>query len=164
MVSINKLNESSEEEFVEILKDIFEHSPWIPKKALQYSPFSSVNDLHEKMVQIVIDSPYEEKLALIQAHPNLGTRIEMSKSSVEEQKGAGLSQLTVDEYRNFTEINTQYMKKFGFPFIMAVKGRTKQEIYSTMKNRINNDKQTEFEKALSEIFNIAFFRLKDLLN
>lgn len=164
MVTINKLNQSKESDFVEILKDIFEHSPWIPKKALRYSPFSSLEDLHDKMVQIVIDAPYEEKLALIKAHPNLGTRIEMSSSSVKEQIGAGLNQLSPEEYESFSIINKQYMEKFSFPFIMAVKGQTKGEIYSAMKLRVNNEQAVEFEKALSEVYKIALFRLRELIN
>jgi OHCU decarboxylase len=164
MITINQLNEAKQGEFTDQLKDIFEHSPWIPEKAWADKPFSSMEDLHEKMTQVIKRSTYEEKLKLIQAHPNLGTRIEMSESSVQEQTGAGLNQLSPDEYENFLQLNQQYMDKFSFPFIMAVKGQTKEEIYKAMEQRVNHESATEFETALSEIYKIALFRLKDLIN
>lgn len=163
MTLIKKLNESSHLDFRNTLKDIYEHSPWIPEKAWQYRPFCSLQDLQEKMVQVVKDSTYEQKLALIQEHPNLGTRLEMSSASVKEQKGAGLNQLSEEEYELFSDLNNQYMKKFGFPFIMAVKGRTKDEIYIALKNRVANEEFIEFETALLEIYKIAFFRLEELM-
>ncbi len=163
MVTLDRLNEASHLEFVEILKDIFEHSPWIPEKAWVYRPFSSLEDLHKKMVLIVNEATYEEKLALIQAHPNLGARLEMSRSSVQEQAGAGLNQLTPEEFEQFSSLNKRYMKKFGFPFILAVKGQTKSDIYYAMQLRENHSVTEEFEIALKQIDKIAFFRLQDLL-
>lgn len=163
VVTIKTLNEVSQSEFVHILKDIFEHSPWIPEKSWKYKPFSSLEDLHKKMVQVVEDAQYEEKLLLLQAHPNLGARIEMSSSSVDEQAGAGLNQLTLKEYEEFSDLNTQYMEKFHFPFIMAVKNRTKEEIYAAMQARAANSLSVEFETAFLEIYKISLFRLKDLI-
>lgn len=163
MVTINQLNKVSQLQFVQILKDIFEHSPWIPERTWSYRPFSALEDLHEKMVIIVKESTDVEKLDLIQAHPNLGARLEMSTSSVKEQANAGLSQLSPKEYEDFSLLNKQYMDKFGFPFIMAVKGQTKGEIYSSMERRVKHPLKDEFETALSEIEKIALFRLKELL-
>ncbi|HZH62761.1 MAG TPA: urate oxidase [Metabacillus sp.] len=163
MVTLSELNEVSHREFVEFLGDIFEHSPWVPEKAWAYRPFASLTDLHEKMVLIVKEAAYEEKLALIQAHPNLGTRLEMSGASVQEQAGVGLNQLTTEEFVQFSALNKQYMDKFGFPFIMAVKGQTKTIIYESMHQRINHSELEEFETALKEIEKIAYFRLKELI-
>ncbi len=163
LVALKELNDVNRREFIEVLKDIFEHSPWVPEKAWTYRPFASLNDLHEKMVFVVEEATYEEKLALIQAHPNLGTRLEMSKTSVEEQAGAGLNQLTAEEFVQFSSLNKQYMEKFGFPFIMAVKGRTKIAIYKSMQRRINHHEKEEFETALKEIEKIAYFRLEQLI-
>lgn len=161
MVTIEHLNDSSFSEFVEILQDIFEHSPWVAKRGGEFRPFFSLETLHERMVQVVKDASMEEKLSLINSHPHLGTRIEMSSSSLQEQKGAGLNQLSSEEYENFLSLNNEYVDKFGFPFIMAVRGKTKQDIYSAMKERVQNSKDQEFEEALSEIYKIALFRLKE---
>lgn len=162
MLKIDYLNECEPSKFVEILQDIFEHSAWIAKRAAEFRPFSSLHALHERMVQIVKDASVEEQLALIKAHPNLGTRIQMSQSSVQEQASAGLQNLTADEYESFLTLNTKYMNQFGFPFIMAVRGKTKQEIYAAMTERVTNSQQSEFECALSEIYKIALFRLQDI--
>lgn len=163
MVTLDELDKVSHDKFVELLKDIFEHSPWVPDKAWTYRPFNSLTDLHEKMVLIVKEATYEEKLGLIQAHPNLGTRLEMSGASEQEQAGVGLNQLTTEEFVQFSALNKQYMDKFGFPFIMAVKGQSKTIIYESMQQRMNHSESEEFETALNEIEKIAYFRLKDLI-
>ncbi|MCM3159892.1 2-oxo-4-hydroxy-4-carboxy-5-ureidoimidazoline decarboxylase [Metabacillus litoralis] len=164
MVSIKQLNEVSHSDFIHLLKDIFEHSPWVPERTWNDRPFSSVGDLHGKMVGRLNEATDEEKLGLIKAHPNLGTRLVMSHSSVQEQANAGLSELTAEEYTHFSLLNRQYMEKFGFPFIMAVKGRTKDEIYSSMEKRISHGVKGEFETALTEIEKIALFRLCELIS
>ena len=163
LVTLSELNETVHSKFVEMLKDIFEYSPWVPEKAWTYRPFASLKDLHEKMVLIVKEATYEEKLALIQAHPNLGARLEMSDASVQEQAGIGLNQLTSEEYDQFSSLNKQYMEKFGFPFIMAVKGKSKTVIYESMQLRIKHTESDEFETALKEIEKIAYFRLQELI-
>ncbi|UGB32099.1 2-oxo-4-hydroxy-4-carboxy-5-ureidoimidazoline decarboxylase [Metabacillus sp. B2-18] len=163
MVSIKQLNNVSHSNFIDMLKDIFEHSPWIPERTWDCRPFSTVEDLHGKMIGRVNEASDEEKLRLIHAHPNLGTRLAMSNSSVQEQTNAGLSELTAEEYEHFSLLNKRYMEKFGFPFIMAVKGRTKDEIYSFMEKRISHGEKGEFETALLEIEKIALFRLRELI-
>jgi len=163
VVSIKQLSDVSYSEFIHILKDIFEHSPWVPERTWNYRPFSSIEDLHGKMAGRVNEASDEEKLRLIRAHPNLGTRLAMSNSSVQEQDNAGLSDLTAEEYENFSQVNKQYMEKFGFPFIMAVKGRTKGEIYEFMEKRIAHGVKDEYETALAEIEKIALFRLYEII-
>lgn len=163
LILISELNGMKHSKFIEMLKDIFEHSPWVAEKVWTYRPFASLTDLHEKMVFIVKDATYEEKLALIQAHPNLGARLEMSNASVQEQAGIGLNQLTSEEFNQFSSLNKQYMEKFGFPFIMAVKGQTKTVIYESMQRRSNHHEAEEFETALKEIEKIAYFRLEELI-
>ncbi|MDQ0245489.1 OHCU decarboxylase [Bacillus fengqiuensis] len=161
MVAINDLNKMSLSEFTRLLGGIFEHSPWVAEAAGKFRPFPSLPALHERMVQIVEEASLEDQLTLIRLHPNLGTRLEVSPSSREEQKNVGLNQLSPEEYENFSILNEQYMRKFDFPFIMAVKGRTKDELYSAMKLRVNNEQSVEFETALSEIYKIALFRLNE---
>jgi 2-oxo-4-hydroxy-4-carboxy-5-ureidoimidazoline decarboxylase len=116
------------------------------------------------MVKIVQTSTYEQKLALINAHPNLGERAAMTLESTQEQKGAGLQNLSPEEYKEIIFLNQQYMKKFGFPFILAVRGKTKQQIFEAMKERIHHSKEHEFNTALSEIYQIALLRLEELIS
>ncbi|MGE7761289.1 factor-independent urate hydroxylase [Peribacillus sp. NPDC097895] len=161
MITLTTLNAQSEKNFTKFLGDIFEHSAWIAEKAAPYRPFSSIIILHQCMVDIVSHSSKEEKLTLIRTHPSLGDKVEMSEDSIKEQQGAGLKDLTADEYENFVSLNRQYMNKFGFPFILAVRGKDKNDIYQSMKTRIHHTETAEFENALSEIYQIALFRLKD---
>ena len=164
LLTIDQLNDTDHVQFIEILGGIFEHSPWIPEKALGSKPFSSLNHLYKEMVNVVEAASKEQKLELIQAHPNLGDRIQMSEDSINEQKGAGLNDLTAEEYSKFISMNQQYMEKFGFPFILAVRGKNKHEIYKDMKERIHNEKEFEFETALKEIHKIALLRLEEKID
>ncbi|WP_078412119.1 2-oxo-4-hydroxy-4-carboxy-5-ureidoimidazoline decarboxylase [Priestia abyssalis] len=161
MVTVNTLNEISLSEFVETLKDIFEHSPWVIQRAGEFRPFVSREALYEKMVAVVQAASEEEKLNLIQAHPHLGTRKPMTSFSVSEQKGAGLNQLSEAEYELLLEMNKEYVQRFGFPFILAVRGKNKDEILQAMNERLKNSKEQEFNQALSEIYQIVRFRIED---
>lgn len=161
MLTIEQLNKTTEHEFMEFLGGIFEHSPWVAEQALNAKPFSSLEHLYEKMVSVVEQSIEEQKLILIKEHPNLGERIEMSPDSVNEQAGAGLKNLTPEEYDRFSTLNQQYMDKFGFPFILAVKGKNKHQIYEAMEQRAQNQREIEFETAMKEIYKIALLRLEE---
>lgn len=161
MVTIEKINHLSKTEFIEMLGEIFENSPWIANKAAEHRPYASLASLHNQMVEIVKNAPRTEQLELIRAHPNLGERIEMSEESKEEQKGAGLKDLTLAEFESFQMLNKAYTEKFQFPFIFAVKGKTKNEIHQAMQGRVKQPKEQEFETALSEIYKIALFRLEE---
>src|SRR4051794_31113435 len=101
MYTIEKLNQSTQEKFAEMTNGIFEHSPWITELAKAAKPFSSLQHLHKEMVKIIENSSPEQKLALIKAHPNLGDRVAMTTDSIQEQKGAGLQNLTPEEYNQF---------------------------------------------------------------
>jgi 2-oxo-4-hydroxy-4-carboxy-5-ureidoimidazoline decarboxylase len=163
MVTIEQVNETAHEQFMALMDGIFEHSPWIAEKAEGLKPFSSLSSLHREMVNIVESSSLEQKLALIQAHPNLGERVVMTTDSISEQTGAGLRDLTPEEVEKFILMNQQYMDKFGFPFIMVVRGKNKHQIYKAMQVRINHTQNIEFENALKEIYQIAWLRLKERL-
>jgi len=159
MLTIKNLNEATHEQYMTLLEGIFEHSPWIAGKAEYAKPFSSLEQLHQEMVAVVKSSSLEQKLSLIKAHPNLGDRVAMTKDSVKEQEGAGLQDLTPEEYERFLSMNQRYMEKFNFPFILAVHGKNKHQIYEAMKTRIENTGEKEFESALLEIYKIAKLRL-----
>lgn len=161
MLSINQLNEVNQQTFVAILGDIFEHSSWIAEEAIQYRPFHSLIDLHQTMKMIVVKSTPEVKLTLIKAHPNLGDTVQMSDDSVSEQSNAGLKHLSPQEFQQFINLNQQYMTKYQFPFVTAVRGKNKDTIYQEMLARIHNDTKIEYNTALNEIYKIAMFRLED---
>ncbi|MFP3123830.1 2-oxo-4-hydroxy-4-carboxy-5-ureidoimidazoline decarboxylase [Ectobacillus funiculus] len=161
MITINVLNEIPSSEFVEQLKDIFEHSPWIVQRAGELRPFRSREDLYERMISVVKTASDEEKLDLIRAHPHLGTRKTMSSFSQSEQKNVGLNQLSETEYELLLDMNKEYVQRFGFPFILAVRGKNKDEIFQAMQNRLKHSKEQEFNQALSEIYQIVRFRIED---
>ena len=163
MWTIEQLNNIDTDQFTNHLGDVFEHSAWIARKAADAKPFSSKQDLHEYMVTIVREASVEQQVQLIKSHPNLGNRVKMSAASTGEQEQAGLQQLNEEEYIQFMETNEAYMKKFGFPFIMAVRGKSKDEIYLAMKERVNHDREEEFQTALQEIYKIAQFRLDEII-
>ncbi|MGG0250246.1 2-oxo-4-hydroxy-4-carboxy-5-ureidoimidazoline decarboxylase [Peribacillus frigoritolerans] len=136
--TLNALNEIPLSEFVEKLKDIFEHSPWVAQRAGEFRPFSSCESLYERMVNVVQTASEEEKLNLIQAHPHLGKT--MSSFSQSELKTAGLSQLSEAEYELLLDMNKEYVHRFDFPFILTVRGINKDEILQAMEDRLKNSK------------------------
>jgi 2-oxo-4-hydroxy-4-carboxy-5-ureidoimidazoline decarboxylase len=157
--SLADLNEMSQETFVTVLGDIFEDTPAIAQKAWNRKPFQSIDDLHQSMVDVVKSLTKEEQLALIKAHPDLGSKAKMAEASVQEQAGVGLDRLTPDEYNRIHSLNQAYKDKFGFPFIVAVKNHTQASIFDEFIRRLQNSPPIEQQQALSEIFAIAKFRL-----
>ena len=156
--------------FVERYGDVFEHTPAIAERAHR-AGLTTAHDtaagLHGAMVPVLDAMSREEKLALIRAHPDLAGRLAVAKQltadSTSEQAGAGLDRLSPDEFTRFTTLNDAYKARFDFPFIMAVKGATKDAILAAFERRIANQPDQEFETALAEIKKIALLRLTDRL-
>ena len=117
--------------------------------------------LHRAMVEEVAASGPEKQLALLRAHPDLGTRARLTAASTGEQTGAGLDRLTPDEFDRLHELNTAYREKFGFPFLYAVKGSTKHDILVALEDRLRATVDEEFAEALRQVSRIAWFRLRD---
>lgn len=163
MLKLNEINQMSKSEFVNKVGWVYENTPWIPEKAWEFRPFSTIVAFHEHMKRLVNQASRQQQLDLIRAHPDLGSRIKMSPISENEQSQVGLDQLSSDEYKRFVELNQIYLSKFGFPFILAVRGYNKNSIYLAMKNRLNTPYEIEFQTALSEIHKITYYRLKDLI-
>lgn len=161
--SLVQLNQMSQETFTEALGEIFERTPAIARCTWDDRPFASTADLHAKMVTVVNSMTGEEKLALIQAHPDLGSKAKMAVASVNEQAGAGLDRLSVAEFDRFQWLNQEYREKFGFPFIVAVKNHTKTSILEAFERRLDNSPETEMQQALTEIYQIARFRLESAI-
>jgi len=166
-MTIEEINNFSHGEFIARLGWIFEHSPWVAERTWAKRPFLSADHLHAAMMETVERGSRPEQLALLRAHPNLGARARvgvpaaapLSEASAAEQKGAGLDQLTIAEHEHLMRLNNGYAKKFGFPFIYAVKGAGKQEIVKALELRLAASADGEFQEALRQVYRIARFRL-----
>jgi 2-oxo-4-hydroxy-4-carboxy-5-ureidoimidazoline decarboxylase len=161
--SLEQLNRMSQEDFVEALGAVFEETPAIAHRVYHQRPFASLRELHQQMVAVVKQMSPAEQLALICAHPDLGSKTKMAEASVQEQAGIGLDRLTASEFERFQSLNA-YRAKFGFPFIIAVKNQTKDSILEAFDRRLNNTIEIEIAQSLAEIAQIAYFRLLDLLD
>lgn len=163
-LSLDMINQMDRRSFTEALGWIFEHSPWIAERAWVKRPFFRISCLHHVMKSVVNEAAMEEKLALLRAHPDLASRVQMANASIKEQSEAGLDQLTEEEYEDFLTLNKAYTEKFGFPFIMAVRGHNKGSIRESIRKRLQLSPETELLEALCQIYKIACFRLHDLVN
>ena len=163
-LSLAVLNDLGRAGFGEALAKIFEHSPRIPITAYEARPFHSVGELHAAMVNVVAQSGPDKQLALLRAHPMLAKRAELTEASRAEQGDMGLDRLDTAEAEAFDTLNAEYQERFGFPFIIAVRGqRDRAAILAALKSRLTNDAGTERAAALAEVAKIARFRLDDLV-
>lgn len=163
---IDTLNALDPDGFTALLGGIFEHSPWVARAAYRSRPFGSVVELHAAMLRAVADAGTERQLRLLQAHPVLapakGTTL--TAASASEQAGLGLDLLAADESVVMEELNHAYRTRFGFPFIIAVRGqRDRAAILVALQTRMHNTPEQERPTALAEVAKIARFRLNDLL-
>jgi 2-oxo-4-hydroxy-4-carboxy-5-ureidoimidazoline decarboxylase len=163
-MTIEEINSLSREQFVEAVGWVFEHSPWVAQRAWERRPFPDLERLHAAVTQEVERATSDEQLALLRAHPDLGARAKMSAASAGEQSGAGLDNLTPEEYQKLQERNTAYRGKFGFPFLYAVKGSTKYDILQALDRRLGATPTQEFCEALTQVYRIAGFRLRDTIS
>jgi 2-oxo-4-hydroxy-4-carboxy-5-ureidoimidazoline decarboxylase len=164
-VTIEYLNAMDQSSFTELLGGIFEHSPWVAHGAWASRPFDSAAHLLDAMMRVVqLEAPDDKVSALIRAHPDLAARIRLTPDSAREQQGAGLDSLTPEEFAAFSELNRAYTGKFGFPFILAVRGMNKTDIRQAMLERMEESPDSERETALRQIRKIAGFRLGDLID
>ncbi len=162
-MTIVELNSCSRDRFVELLGGIFEHSPWVAERVWAARPFEGIDALHGVMVAQVETASQAEQLALLRAHPDLGTRARMSVTSTGEQARAGLSSLTQEELERLERLNVLYRERFKFPFIYAIKGATKADVLRALTARLTASQEEEFQEALKQVYRIARFRLDDTL-
>jgi beta-ureidopropionase / N-carbamoyl-L-amino-acid hydrolase len=167
MITLERLNSISAPDFVAALASIFEHSPWVAERVAALRPFPSVITLHQAMSAAVLQAEEAVQLALIRAHPELAGRAalrgDVTPTSTSEQKGAGLSALTQSQLTHLQSLNAEYAARFGFPFVLAVKGHTPDSVIATLAERVSHDAQQERSVALREICRIGYFRLADLV-
>ncbi|MCO5730541.1 2-oxo-4-hydroxy-4-carboxy-5-ureidoimidazoline decarboxylase [Rhizobium sp. SSA_523] len=158
-------------EFVDRFGGVFEHSPFIAERAydddLVRGEALNVERVHAALVAVFRVASQEERLGVLRAHPDLAGKLaiagELTEDSRKEQAGAGLDRLSPEEHARFTELNTAYVDKFGFPFIIAVKGLTKDDILQAFEQRIHNSREDEFSTACGQVERIALLRLQSML-
>ncbi len=166
--SLDQLNALPADAFVAALSGIFEHSPWVAEIAASQRPFASVDALHTTMSRTVESAGETKQLALINAHPELAgkaaVRGELTAESTREQAGAGLDQCTQAEFDRLQQLNRAYREKFGFPFILAVRGYDRHGIIANFETRAKHSREEELRASLEQIYRIARFRLDDLID
>ena len=163
---INKINKLPQSEFIKVFANIFENARWIAEELYAQKPFGDFEELSSKILNIFETTTKEKQLKILKNHPDLADKTKISlltPDSLKEQTNAGLDQCTKEEFSEFKKLNDTY-KKFGFPFILAVKGKTKIEILNNFRKRITSDPEIEFDEAIKQVKQIASVRLKELNN
>ena len=164
-ITLDALNAHDETEFAALLGGVFEHSPWIAAAAFAARPFASLDALHAAMLRVVTGAAPDRQLDLLRAHPELARRGPLTAASAAEQGSQGLDRLDADEAAAFQALNNTYRARFGFPFIVAVRGqRDRAAIRAALTQRAANTPDRERAAALAEVAKIARFRLEDLID
>ena len=176
-MDLHELNALDRDAFVARLGAIYEHSPWVAQDAWAARPFESMDALYAAMQRVMLAAPRETQLGLIRAHPDLRGSIvrahpelrgriadpaELTEASRKEQAGAGLNRCSAEERARLQSLNRAYREKFGFPFIVAVRGMDAARILGSMETRLARAPEQEFRTCLEEIGRIARFRLEAL--
>ena len=166
-MNIGALNASDRASFVNVLGAIFEDSPWVVDRAWYRRPFAAADDLMAAMLAVVETASNDEKLALIRKHPDLAGKAAragaLTEHSASEQAGVGLNRLSDEEFARFHHLNDAYKARFGFSFVIAVRGQTRTTVLAEFEARLKNDLAAEKAEALRNIGLIARFRLEDML-
>ena len=163
---INKINKLSKSEFIKVFANIFENTGWIAEELYNQKPFNNFEELSSIILNIFETATKEKQLKILKDHPDLANKTKISlltPDSLKEQTGARLDQCTEEEFNEFKKLNASY-KKFGFPFILAVKGKTKIEILNNFRKRISSNPEIEFDEAIKQVKQIASLRLNELNN
>ncbi|HVW49213.1 MAG TPA: 2-oxo-4-hydroxy-4-carboxy-5-ureidoimidazoline decarboxylase [Trinickia sp.] len=165
--TLEQLNTMPPEAFEAALSGIFEHSRWVAERAARMRPFGSIDALYAAMCEIVADAGAERQFALIDAHPELAGKAavqgELTAESTREQSGAGLAHCSQEEFDKLQRLNEAYREKFGFPFILAVRGYDRAGVIANFEARLNNARSDELRTSLEQIYRIARFRIDDLV-
>jgi len=162
---INEINKLAKTEFIKVFGNIFENSEWIANELFNQKPFFDFTELSCNMIKIFENTTKENQLKILNSHPDLAnkTRIgTLTADSKNEQDSAGLDKCTPEEFNDFKNLNFEYKKKFGFPFIFAVKDKSKLQILANFKKRISCDINVEFEEAKIQVKKIASLRLNEI--
>ncbi|PPR44160.1 MAG: Uric acid degradation bifunctional protein [Alphaproteobacteria bacterium MarineAlpha5_Bin11] len=162
---MRKINQIEKSKFITIFNNIFENSSWIAEELYYLKPFENFDDLKSKMLSVFENTNYENQLKVIKNHPDLANKTKisnLSKESLNEQKKSQLDQCTDEEYKEFHHLNDKYKEKFGFPFILAVSGKSKIEILDIFRSRYLSDLNDELNQAKKQVLKIAELRLNEI--
>jgi 2-oxo-4-hydroxy-4-carboxy-5-ureidoimidazoline decarboxylase len=163
--TLAEINAMPPERFMHCFGDVAEHAAWVAQAAARARPFASRDAMIAAFAEAVRDAEPERQLELLRSHPDLAGKAArdgaITADSRREQSGAGLGSLDREEFTRFTALNERYRRSFGFPFILAVKGATKQQILAAFESRLANGPETERATALSQVLRIIRFRLEE---
>lgn len=159
--TINKMDKAT---FVQEFGGIFEKSPWVAEKAWESRPFAGVDEMHQKMFDVIKGASKQQQIAFLNNHPELAGKEaqagQMTTDSVAEQASAGLNSLSKDELARLQKYNADYRAKFGFPYMIFVRGHTKEGIFFYFDRRLKNAPDVELNNALDQVYGITRFRLR----
>ena len=162
MDSINKVNKLNKSDFISIFGNVFEKTEWIAEKVFTSLPHKSFDELILKFINVFNESDKEEIIKILNAHPELVVEQKLTDESKREQSNAGLNECSQEEVEEFKKLNLNYKKKFGFPFIIAVKGKNKIDILNNFRERLNYSENKEFLEAKEQVKKIALIRLNEI--
>ena len=162
--SLDKINQLTKNDFIDIFGNVFEKTYWIADKTFNLKPYKNFNELLSTFFKVYENISKEDLLKIFNAHPELAVEKKLTNDSRKEQGNASLNQCSDQEFIEFKKLNVNYKKKFGFPFIVAVKGKKKEEILENFRQRFTNDANREFNEAKEQVKKIADFRLKEIIN
>jgi len=163
MIDIKKINNLDKSEFLSIFGNVFEKSKWISEKVFNLKPFESLESFVSEIIRIYENSDNKTVLEILNLHPELAIEKKLTANSEAEQNKANLKECTPEEFNEFKKLNIEYKKKFNFPFIIAVKGKNKDEILNYFRERIKNSLDEEFLEAKKQVKKIATFRLEEII-
>ena len=163
MIDIKKINSLNKSEFLSIFGNVFEKSKWISEKAFNLKPFENLESFVLEIIGIYENSDDKTIIKILNLHPELAIEKNLTSNSEAEQSKANLKQCTPEEFDEFKRLNIEYKKKFSFPFIIAVKGKNKNQILDYFRERINNSPNEEFLEAKKQVKKIASFRLEEII-
>ena len=163
MIDIKKINSLDKSEFLSIFGNVFEKSKWISEKVFDKKPFKNLESFVSEIIGIYENSDNKTILEIFNLHPELAVEKKLTVNSEAEQSKANLKECSPEEFNEFKKLNIEYKKKFNFPFIIAVKGKNKNEILNYFRERINNSLDEEFLEAKKQVKKIATFRLEEII-
>ena len=164
MKTIDNINDLNKSDFLSIFGNVFEKTESVALEAFELKPFKDFDDIIVKMLNIYERYGKDKILEILNSHPELAIEKKLTSESKSEQASAKLNECSSNEYEEFKKLNLEYKKKFNFPFIIAVKGKDKNEILNNFRQRISNDVEGEFLEAKKQVKKIATFRLNEIIN
>jgi len=164
MRTIDNINDLNKSDFLSIFGNVFEKTESVALEAFELKPFRDFEDIIYKMLNIYEKYGKDKIFEILNLHPELAVAKKLTSESESEQASAKLNECSSDEYEEFKNLNLKYKEKFNFPFIIAVKGKDKNEILNNFRQRISNDVEDEFLEAKKQVKKIATFRLNEIIN